>query len=665
MKDNRLHPRVLIPGLLGFLISLCCVGCTVTGFGLSDCPMGTLVLFCIAAAVVGTILSSVKWGAAVTALLLAAAAGFLWYDGNFVPQLSTLLYRISSRYASAYGWVVVGEELGSAPWYPLAAMGAAAAVLTVWSVSRHRGAGVIALPVALCAGSCFVVTDTVPDSGYLFGLLLGLTLLVLLESVGDQAHWDHLAVYAEAVLAAALLALFLLVPRQGYESPAAGLRELVVEHLPLNRQTDTPQQVPVLPGSRVDLRSAGPRWQSGIGVMEVTAGRDGTVYLRRQDYNTYSGIGWIASEYRTEALPGGQGDSFPVEIDTGTAKPELFVPDYPAQPLELSGGHLENTEKLTRYTFDTVSEPDATPWPDGQYRQLPTDTFAWALETVGQITDETDTPAARAGKIRDFVRSSAEYNLNTSAMPAGETDFARWFLQSSDTGYCVHYATLAAVLLRGAGIPARYVEGYLVSCRAGEPVTVTDRDAHAWVEYYDGTTWKILEATPGGADPEPEPTATETETAATEATRPTASDPEPEAPPTGTAPPQPSESPVPPEAEKKNPAWLPVITVVVLLAALLVLQSLLRRYRKRVAWRLGRPNKRALNRWAQVEQTARLLGEPVPEALRQLAEKAKFSQHTLTKEELAAFDGFRQTLEEKLRRQSLLRRIFLRLTGGL
>ena len=77
------------------------------------------------------------------------------------------------------------------------------------------------------------------------------------------------------------------------------------------------------------------------------------------------------------------------------------------------------------------------------------------------------------------------------------------FLTRSQAGYSVHYATAAAMMFRYYGIPARYVEGYLVtpedaaSMEAGEPYALDDSHAHAWVEYYqDGVGWLPFETTP-------------------------------------------------------------------------------------------------------------------------------------------------------------------------
>lgn len=85
----------------------------------------------------------------------------------------------------------------------------------------------------------------------------------------------------------------------------------------------------------------------------------------------------------------------------------------------------------------------------------------------------------------------------------GDLDFLTNFLENTKKGYSVHYATAAALMFRYYKIPARYVEGYVItpddvkSMKAGEPYTVDGTHAHAWVEYYqDGVGWLPFESTP-------------------------------------------------------------------------------------------------------------------------------------------------------------------------
>ena len=76
-------------------------------------------------------------------------------------------------------------------------------------------------------------------------------------------------------------------------------------------------------------------------------------------------------------------------------------------------------------------------------------------------------------------------------------------------GYCQHYATTMAILLREHGIPTRLVAGFLPGQRdAGVFETVRFSAAHAWVEaYFPDYGWVEFDPTGGGvASTEPLPT---------------------------------------------------------------------------------------------------------------------------------------------------------------
>jgi hypothetical protein len=68
-------------------------------------------------------------------------------------------------------------------------------------------------------------------------------------------------------------------------------------------------------------------------------------------------------------------------------------------------------------------------------------------------------------------------------------------------GYCEHYASTMAILLRQAGIPTRLVEGFLpgdVDPATGDEEISTSA-AHAWVEvYFPGYGWQMFDPTGGG-----------------------------------------------------------------------------------------------------------------------------------------------------------------------
>lgn len=90
------------------------------------------------------------------------------------------------------------------------------------------------------------------------------------------------------------------------------------------------------------------------------------------------------------------------------------------------------------------------------------------------------------------------YSLE-AAIPDESQEFVGWFLEEG-RGYCTFFATAVTVMARQAGLPARYVEGFLVP--ATEPgrlsrQTITGERAHAWTEvWFDGVGWIPVDATP-------------------------------------------------------------------------------------------------------------------------------------------------------------------------
>ena len=124
------------------------------------------------------------------------------------------------------------------------------------------------------------------------------------------------------------------------------------------------------------------------------------------------------------------------------------------------------------------------------------------------LGDASATEGSHAGyadamqKIVDYLLNNVSYSEDVSAPPKGE-DFLTYFLTEANGGYSVHYATAAALMFRYYGIPARYVEGYIITPKdvenagAGMAITLTGKNAHAWVEYYrDGVGWVPFEVTP-------------------------------------------------------------------------------------------------------------------------------------------------------------------------
>lgn len=105
-------------------------------------------------------------------------------------------------------------------------------------------------------------------------------------------------------------------------------------------------------------------------------------------------------------------------------------------------------------------------------------------------------------KIISGLTKSFTYSEKVSG--TGKMDFLESFLQKERQGYSVHFASSAVMMFRYYHIPARYVEGYLITPEnvkgkaADEKIEITDWNSHAWVEFYqDGVGFVPFEVTPG------------------------------------------------------------------------------------------------------------------------------------------------------------------------
>ncbi|MEN6593797.1 MAG: transglutaminase-like domain-containing protein [Clostridiaceae bacterium] len=115
------------------------------------------------------------------------------------------------------------------------------------------------------------------------------------------------------------------------------------------------------------------------------------------------------------------------------------------------------------------------------------ETYGLSVSVEGGSVDLFQTCQA----LYTLLSERCSYDYAPEQIPADE-DFTTYFLEVSRSGYCVHFATAATVLLRALGIPARYAEGYIVIDTDYDKVPdengyidIEDTHAHAWVEVFD------------------------------------------------------------------------------------------------------------------------------------------------------------------------------------
>ncbi|NTX99525.1 transglutaminaseTgpA domain-containing protein [Deinococcus sp. JMULE3] len=106
-------------------------------------------------------------------------------------------------------------------------------------------------------------------------------------------------------------------------------------------------------------------------------------------------------------------------------------------------------------------------------------------------------PAERVQAALDHLRAGGfTYTLSPPLLP--EQDRTDAFLFGSRQGFCEHYASAFAVLMRAAGLSARVVTGYLGGelNPDGNYLIVRQQDAHAWTEVWlPGQGWVRVDPT--------------------------------------------------------------------------------------------------------------------------------------------------------------------------
>ena len=149
------------------------------------------------------------------------------------------------------------------------------------------------------------------------------------------------------------------------------------------------------------------------------------------------------------------------------------------------------------YTVHAGTSPASAAPPRPADRAVPAAYQAVIARTAANIGLAEATPAEAAARIKAYFLDNFTYSLVQRASRGRRTPLAH-FLEDTRRGHCEHFATAAALLLREAGIPARYAVGYVVE----EYSTIEDayvaraRHAHAWAEAWIDGRWVMLDATP-------------------------------------------------------------------------------------------------------------------------------------------------------------------------
>jgi transglutaminase-like putative cysteine protease len=207
----------------------------------------------------------------------------------------------------------------------------------------------------------------------------------------------------------------------------------------------------------------------------------------------------------------------PVDTPVLFAAPRVIAVQgaLPYVRLDREGAITTRQHPRDRITYKAISdttEPDAgelrsdtTPYSShARYLQLPERLdpriAQLAREWIAREGARNRYDAARA--IERHLQTDFHYSLD---MKAGGPDPLADFLFNVREGHCEYYSTAMAVMLRTQGVAARVVNGFQRGeyNDAADVYTVTQKDAHSWVEVYFPETgaWVTFDPTPPAGRP--------------------------------------------------------------------------------------------------------------------------------------------------------------------
>ena len=185
----------------------------------------------------------------------------------------------------------------------------------------------------------------------------------------------------------------------------------------------------------------------------------------------------------------------------------LFALDYPVMAptdtrISMDYQLLRRQPVIQLLQYSMSSNPDHIDTPvlketlRSMALSLPADLNPRTREFMEQWRRETPNDAALIRRVlAHFNKENFHYSLEAPLLGQDAVDE---FLFATRTGYCEHYASAFAVMMRMAGIPSRVVTGYQGGwySNIGDYVLVRQSDAHAWTEVWlRGSGWTRVDPT--------------------------------------------------------------------------------------------------------------------------------------------------------------------------
>lgn len=663
----------LADGICVVLLSVCPILCYASAFSVK-LEASVLIMAAVLFSIVFSLLSAfvknnLKYALCMTVIAFVAFLVFVFANERIFAQANyaiNKLLELYSVYLPVYSNIKFASYIANDATGFFVLLSLILNGLFSFLISRIKSIKIAGLLSIALLVPCFVLVNTLPD---LVPLLIIFTVLFALyfSSQTRQLNYAHSGVITAVcavILAVLITVLAVINPVADYERPKwqdnmLNTVQTLTGMKTYNGSGKISSALVEVGNSlepEVDFSNAGALTQTGKKVMTVTSSTDGRIYLKSMAYANYENNKW-------SVLTDEQADNYPqdyqsfimtimtqyfeeaetVTIDTVNKENVIYTPYY----LNYINNNfspvcdvfISNTDKATNYTmfvipyseenindFSRIEISGTSKYDDFAqcYLSLPNDTKQAMLEIAerNNIKDLSKSDISQTvAAVKGFVSHSASYSLNTQKVPDGR-DVAEWFLNDAETGYCMHFANAAAVMLRALGVPARYVTGYCADVVDGK-ATVTSDNAHAWVEYFDERIgWIPLDATSSDFEV---PQATESIQPTTQAqtTSPTVQ-------PTTQAQ---NTKPVKTEVKAKISTPAIIVIIILLIIALEILRIILIRYYRKYSFTHKDYKSRVICIYRYLNKLSVHSKVRIPKKIENICTKAKFSTHNISDEE--------------------------------
>jgi transglutaminase-like putative cysteine protease len=192
-----------------------------------------------------------------------------------------------------------------------------------------------------------------------------------------------------------------------------------------------------------------------------------------------------------------------VHYDTWSYSPQ------PA-PAQLARSKPEYPANVTRYLDLIIQHPApafGAPGRKQAFERLMADptyreyfiAFRPLYDKAQSVIGRARSPYGAAVALESWFRQTGNF-VYTQQPPRTRPNLELVDFLRTKRGYCQHFAGAMALMLRSLGIPARVAAGFTSGTydSANGTWTVTDHDAHAWVEvWFRGYGWLPFDPTPG------------------------------------------------------------------------------------------------------------------------------------------------------------------------